>query len=236
LIWALPNQSLHNHDDCISHEKSEEPSHPTVNLPHEDRERGRNSNIIRRLLKGESERHNGDTSSDGHSDMDNNNEQNHNYSKGPQSTKQPWSPSLNFNLSSIVGSKQRLRGPRHIRSRSPVQPATACDANSNSNSDDGYKDNEDSDGSESPRPAKRRQPFPSNSDPTSKRTHKHHRQPSHKCHTTPVQTQPVQCPSILPIDHLQSKIAPNSTSAVHSKHFQIAVVLVRETNCYLTAS
>ena len=52
--------------------------------------------------------------------------------------------------------------------------------------------NEDSDSSESPRPAKRRQSSPSDGDPTPKGTCKHHLQPPHKRQTTPVQTQPEQ--------------------------------------------
>jgi len=54
---------------------------------------------------------------------------------------------------------------------------------------------------------------PSNSDPTLKCTCKHHLQPSYKRYTALGQTQPVQFPSILPSDHLQSKMAPNPTSA-----------------------
>jgi hypothetical protein len=95
-----------------------------------------------------------------------------------------------------------------------VQPAMASDANNRgTDSDDNYKDNEDSDGSESPRPAKRHQSSPSNSYPISKRTCKHRLQSSYKRYTALVQTQPEQSPSILPGDHLQSKMAPNPTSA-----------------------
>jgi hypothetical protein len=111
-------------------------------------------------------------------------------------------------------SLRRLQRPRHIRSGSLLQPATACNTNSSySDNNSDYKGNRDSDGSESPRLAKRRRPSPSNSDPTSKRTCKHFLRQSHKSHIVPVQTQLNQSPSISDGSFCQPKMAPTLTSA-----------------------
>jgi len=86
-------------------------------------------------------------------------------------------------------------------------------SNGDDESDDDYHDGYVSDNSEDPRPAKRRRPSPYYNNPTSKRSRKHRLQPSPKRQTVPVQTQCKQSPSILPSDHLPSKIACNPTPA-----------------------
>jgi hypothetical protein len=243
---ALHNQSpegqaIQQDDSCISCKMVEQPSCAALILS--DNEDDETKKGQQQQETGEDKEQgacSSDTSSNSDVDDNDNRLQDNDKSKGLQPTKQRrLSPSCDPAIRR--GRKHRLqhfdKGVSTIQT-TQQQYQEICQekeqerhesnniGSGRSGSDYDHKDDQDSDNSEGPRPAKRRwlslsssDPTrrqrlqrPHDSDPTSKRTLKYHFQRSCKRNTTLVQKQLEQSSSISNSDCRQSNIAPTSIS------------------------